>query len=80
MCDVRILNWQKIQHSLATRVPKIVLHRVEEIIPSLTESVVSILCLCVQKIILLSDAQDLCVKRKYFFYFIPYSLELFNFY
>ena len=38
---------QKILHSLATRVPKVVLHRAEEIFPALNTSLVSNLCVCV---------------------------------
>jgi hypothetical protein len=48
MCDEQILQ------SLATRVPKIILQRVEEIFPPLKESLVSVLCLCDQKIFLSS--------------------------
>ena len=40
---------QKILHSLATRVPKIVLHRAEDIFPALNTSLVSILWLCLQQ-------------------------------
>jgi hypothetical protein len=42
MCDEQVLNLKEILHSLATRVPKIILQRVEEIFPSLKESVVSV--------------------------------------
>jgi len=37
---------QKILHSLATRVPKVVLHRAEDIFPALITSLVSNLWLC----------------------------------
>jgi len=37
---------QKILHSLATRVPKVVLHRAEDIFPALNTSLVSV-CGCV---------------------------------
>jgi len=40
------LRLQKILHSLATRVPKIVLHRAEDIFPALNTSLVSSLWLC----------------------------------
>ena len=40
---------QKILHSLATRVPKVVLHRAEDIFPALNTSLVSILWLCLQQ-------------------------------
>jgi hypothetical protein len=42
MCDERVPNLPKILQSLATRVPKIVLQRVEEIFPSLKETLVSV--------------------------------------
>jgi hypothetical protein len=37
---------QKILHSLATRVPKVILHRAEDIFPALNTSLVSRLYLC----------------------------------
>jgi len=37
---------QKILHSLATRVPKVVLHRAEDIFPALNTSLVSNVWLC----------------------------------
>ena len=37
---------QKILHSLATRVPKVVLHRAEDIFPALNKNLVSSLWLC----------------------------------
>ena len=40
---------QKILHSLATRVPVVVLHRAEDIFPALSTSLVSILWLCLQQ-------------------------------
>jgi hypothetical protein len=45
MCDKQTLNFQNIQQSLATRVPKIILQRVEEIFPAVKESLVSVSCL-----------------------------------
>jgi hypothetical protein len=49
MCDEGVLNVQKIVQYIATRVPKIIVQRVEEIFPSLKEGVVSVLCMCVKK-------------------------------
>jgi hypothetical protein len=50
MCDEDVSNVQKIMECLVTRVPKIIVQRVEEIFPSLTEEgPVSGLCLCVKK-------------------------------
>jgi hypothetical protein len=43
MCEEQVLN-MKILHSLATRVPKIIIQRVEETFPSLKENLVSIVC------------------------------------
>jgi hypothetical protein len=48
VCDERVLNLQSILQSLAARVPKIMVQRVEEIYPSLKESLVSGVCLCAQ--------------------------------
>jgi hypothetical protein len=45
MCDGKILNLQNIQQSLATRSPKIILQRAEEIFPAVKESLVSVSCL-----------------------------------
>jgi hypothetical protein len=44
MYEEQDLNLKKILHSLATRVPKIIIQRVEEIFPSLKENLASILC------------------------------------
>jgi hypothetical protein len=49
MCEEQNTNLQMVLHSLARRVPKIILQRVEEIYPTLNERLVSVLCLCVQK-------------------------------
>jgi hypothetical protein len=46
MCDEYISTLQKHLQSLATRVPKIILQRVDEIWPALKESTVSVLCMC----------------------------------
>jgi hypothetical protein len=43
MCDKVGLDMLQIEHSLARRVPKIMVQRVEEIFPSLKEGTVSIL-------------------------------------
>jgi hypothetical protein len=43
MCDEQVLSPRKIPHS-PTRMPKIVVQRVEEIYPALKESLVSVLC------------------------------------
>jgi len=48
MCDELGLNMLQILHSLARRVPKIIVQRVEEIFPSLKEGTVSILWLYVK--------------------------------
>jgi hypothetical protein len=53
MCDQQILQ------SLAMRVPKIILQRIEEIFPCLKESLVSVLCLCDQKVFSSSCSLDL---------------------
>jgi hypothetical protein len=52
MCDDRISRLQKIPQSLAARVPKIILQRVDEICPALKESMVSVLCMCAEKMML----------------------------
>jgi hypothetical protein len=49
MCDKEPLNLQKMLHSLATRVPAIIVKRAEEMYPSLKESLVSFLCLCAEE-------------------------------
>jgi hypothetical protein len=49
MCDEHISRPQKHLQSLATRGPKVVLQRVDEIWPALKESTVSVLCICAEK-------------------------------
>jgi hypothetical protein len=51
--DKQVWRLQKILHSLATRVPRIVLQRAEEIFSAVRGSIVSVSCLCAQTIILL---------------------------
>jgi hypothetical protein len=63
MCDERVLDFQKIMQSLSTRVPKIIVQKAEEIFPSLKEGLVSILCLCVKKQILLPCSQWIYMAR-----------------
>jgi hypothetical protein len=46
MSDERLLSLKKILHFLATRVPKIILQRVEEEYPALKESLVSVVYFC----------------------------------
>jgi hypothetical protein len=41
MCDEQVVNLQKIQQPLSTGVPEIMLQRVEEILPSPNEMLVS---------------------------------------
>ena len=50
---------QEILESMSRRVPKIVLQRVEKSFPTLKKFLVSVLCQCVQKIILPSCLLDL---------------------
>jgi hypothetical protein len=50
MCDERISRLQTNLQFLATRVPKIILQRVDEIWPALKESTVSVPCICAEKI------------------------------
>jgi hypothetical protein len=49
MCDEQLLSVQKSVLSVARREPKITLRRTEEIFLAFKDSVVSVLCLCVQK-------------------------------
>jgi hypothetical protein len=56
MCDDQVSWLRKILQSLANRVPKIVLQRAEDIFPAVRESMVSVLCLCAQKRVLLSSS------------------------
>jgi hypothetical protein len=66
MCDKEHLNFQKMLHSLATRVPVIIVKRAEEMYPSLKGSWVSFLCLCAEERVFLSCLLDLhAQKTKY---------------
>jgi hypothetical protein len=48
MCDEQVSNLQMIQQSLAIEVPRIILQRVEEMFPSVNETLVSVyVCVCV---------------------------------
>jgi hypothetical protein len=49
MCEGRVVCLQSVLHFLARRVPRIILQRVEEMLPAARESMVSVLCLCAQK-------------------------------
>jgi hypothetical protein len=49
MCDEQVIDLQNTSQSLTARVPKM---KVEEIFPDLKEDLVSILCLCAQKLML----------------------------
>jgi hypothetical protein len=49
MCEEETEGLQTILRSLAARVPRIMLHRAEEMFPAVRESMVSVLCLCAQK-------------------------------
>jgi hypothetical protein len=55
----------KCLHSLATRVPRIVLQRAEEIFPSVKEIMVSVLCLYAQKRVLLPSPVLMAKETKY---------------
>jgi hypothetical protein len=46
MSDEHLVRLRKISHSLATRVPKIILQRVEEVYPAVKESLVSVVYFC----------------------------------
>jgi hypothetical protein len=56
-CDKQVSRLEKILHSLATRVARIVLQRVEETFPAVRERMVSV-CGCVHRTILLSVNSD----------------------
>jgi hypothetical protein len=54
MCDDKVSSLQKTVQSVATKVPKIVIQRAEEIFPALKEIMVSLMRFRPQKIILRS--------------------------
>jgi hypothetical protein len=54
-------------HSPSTRVPRIVLQRLEEVFPAVRETMVSVLCLFAQEGIFLSSSLDLQVQRNQMF-------------
>jgi hypothetical protein len=56
MCEERVAGLQSILRSLATRVPRIILHRAEELFPAMRESMVSVLCMYAQQRIVLSSS------------------------
>jgi hypothetical protein len=56
MCEKRVVGLQSILRSLATRVPRIVLQRAEEMFPAMRESIVSVLCMYAQKKIVVSSS------------------------
>jgi hypothetical protein len=58
MCEERVVGLQSVLRSLATRVPRIMLQRAEEMFPALRETMVSVLCMCAQKRILLSVSSN----------------------
>jgi hypothetical protein len=46
MCEEQVVDLQSILQSLATRVPRIILQRAEEMFPAVRESMVSVLRVC----------------------------------
>jgi hypothetical protein len=67
MCDESVLNLQKSLQSPATRMPKIKLQRVEEILPSMRETLVSVYA-CVQRNgMLQTPSLAFQVERNYIF-------------
>jgi hypothetical protein len=68
MCDERLSRLREIVHSIVTRVPVVIVQRAEEIYPALKESMVSVLCLCAQKGILLFCLQIYVVKINFVLY------------
>jgi hypothetical protein len=54
-------------HSSSTKLPQIVMQRVEEAFPAVTETMVSVLCLFAQEGIFLSSSLDLQVRRNQMF-------------
>jgi hypothetical protein len=54
-------------HSPSTRVPRILLQRVEEVFPAVRETMVSVLCLFAQEGIFLFSALDFQVQRNQMF-------------
>ena len=67
MCEEPCVSLKRTLHSLANRVPKIVLQRVEEIYPGVLKSVVSVVqkpllpcCLSIYLVIEQSFVADLC--------------------
>jgi hypothetical protein len=61
--DKQVSGLQKILHSLAARVPRILLQRAEETFPAVRGSIVSVLCLCAQARILLSYVSSIGQRR-----------------
>jgi hypothetical protein len=66
MSDEHNLRFKKILHSLATRVPKIILQRVEEVYPALKESLVSVVYFVNQKIFCDGFVFNLCFPSSRF--------------
>jgi hypothetical protein len=54
-------------HSPSTRVPQIILQRVEEVFPPVRETMVSVLCLFAQEGIFLSSSLELQAQRNQMF-------------
>jgi hypothetical protein len=67
MCEERVVRLLSILQSLATRVPRIILQRAEEMFPALRESLVSVLCMCAQKRIVLSSSVNSDSQRNKYF-------------
>jgi hypothetical protein len=44
MCEEQVVGLQSVLRSLATKVPRIILKRAEEVFPAVRESMVSVLC------------------------------------
>jgi hypothetical protein len=66
MCDKQLSNLQKALQSLATKVPVIILQRVEDGFPAARESLVSAVFMYAQKRNLLSCLLDLNIQSNRF--------------
>jgi hypothetical protein len=67
MSEERLGRLQRILHSLATRVPRVLLQRVEEMFPSLRETMVSVLCLFAQDRVFSFSSEDIQVQSNQIF-------------
>jgi hypothetical protein len=76
MCEERDVGVESLLRSLATRVPRIILQRPEEMFQAVRECMVSVLCMYTKKRIVLSSCAKQILYDKRVLVFIIYLMTV----